>query len=118
MQKTKERAAKERAVKERAVITVNGIDHSGIIAAITRALADLDVNIEDLSQTIVQGLFTMILIADITDHDLAQLQKKMAGRGQAAGRPDHRAAREHFQVHAQGVSDVSIPSRRSSRPSA
>jgi ACT domain-containing protein len=79
-QKTKERAAKERAV-----ITVNGIDHSGIIAAITRALADLDVNIEDLSQTIVQGLFTMILIADITDHDLARLQKKMAAVGKQQG---------------------------------
>ena len=71
--------------KERAVITVNGIDHSGIIAAITRALADLDVNIEDLSQTIVQGLFTMILIADITDHDLSKLQDKMAQVGKQQG---------------------------------
>jgi len=71
--------------KERAVITVNGIDHSGIIAAITRALADLDVNIEDLSQTIVQGLFTMILIADITDHDLGKLQDKMAQVGKSQG---------------------------------
>jgi len=77
--------AKERAAKERAVITVNGIDHSGIIAAITRALADLDVNIEDLSQTIVQGLFTMILIADITDHDLKQLQDRMTKVGKQQG---------------------------------
>jgi glycine cleavage system regulatory protein len=46
-QKTKARAAKGPAAKERAVITVNDIDHSDIIAAITRALADLDVNIED-----------------------------------------------------------------------
>ena len=70
---------------ERAVITVNGIDHPGIIAAITRALADLNVNIEDLSQTIVQGLFTMILIADITDHDLKMLQEKMAKVGKEQG---------------------------------
>jgi ACT domain-containing protein len=74
-----------KAQKERAVITVNGIDHPGIIAAITRALADLNINIEDLSQTIVQGLFTMILIADITDHDLSKLQAKMAEVGREQG---------------------------------
>ncbi len=71
--------------KERAVITVNGIDHPGIIAAITKALADQDVNIEDLSQTIVQGLFTMILIADVTDHDLSKLQQTMARIGKKQG---------------------------------
>ncbi len=75
----------QKSKKERAVITVTGIDHPGIIAAITRALADLDVNIEDLSQTIVQGLFTMILIADISDHDLAQLQARMAEVGREQG---------------------------------
>jgi ACT domain-containing protein len=71
--------------KERAVITVNGIDHPGIIAAITKALSELDVNIEDLSQTIVQGLFTMILIADITGHDLSKLQSRMARIGKSQG---------------------------------
>jgi len=71
--------------KERAVITVTGIDHSGIIASITKTLSDENVNIEDLSQTIVQGLFTMILIADVTDHDLARLQKKMAQIGNKQG---------------------------------
>ena len=71
--------------KERAVITVTGIDHPGIIASITRTLADENVNIEDLSQTIVQGLFTMILIADVTDHDLSRLQQKMAQIGKKQG---------------------------------
>lgn len=75
----------QKTQKERAVITVTGIDHPGIIAAITRALADLNVNIEDLSQTIVQGLFTMILIADITEHDLAKLQDRMAQVGKEQG---------------------------------
>jgi ACT domain-containing protein len=71
--------------KERAVITVNGIDHSGIIAAITKALSELNVNIEDLSQTIVQGLLTMILIADVTGHDLARIQARMARVGKSQG---------------------------------
>lgn len=75
----------QKSNRERAVITVTGIDHPGIIAAITRALADLNINIEDLSQTIVQGLFTMILIADITDHDLAKLQETMQKLGKEQG---------------------------------
>lgn len=75
----------QKANKERAVITVTGIDHPGIIASITRTLADLNINIEDLSQTIVQGLFTMILIADVTDHDLGKLQEKMALLGKEQG---------------------------------
>lgn len=75
----------QKSTKERAVITVTGIDHPGIIAAITRTLADLNINIEDLSQTIVQGLFTMILIADVTDHDLSKLQARMAKLGKEQG---------------------------------
>jgi ACT domain-containing protein len=71
--------------RERAVITVTGIDHPGIIASITKALADQDVNIEDLSQTIVQGLFTMILIADVTGRDLSKLQQTMARIGKKQG---------------------------------
>lgn len=75
----------QKSKKERAVITVAGIDHPGIIAAITRALADLNINIEDLSQTIVQGVFTMILIADITEHDLGKLQDRMTKVGKEQG---------------------------------
>jgi ACT domain-containing protein len=71
--------------KERAVITVTGVDHPGIIAAITTALADLNMNIEDLSQTIVQGLFTMILLADVTNHDLGKLQARLSKVGKEQG---------------------------------
>jgi ACT domain-containing protein len=71
--------------RERAVITVTGIDHPGIIAAITAALADLDINIEDLSQTIVQGLFTMILLADISNHDLTKVHARLLKVGKAQG---------------------------------
>jgi ACT domain-containing protein len=71
--------------KVRAVITVTGLDHPGIIAAFTTALADLSINIEDLSQTIVQGLFTMILLADITDHDLKTVHTRLSKVGKAQG---------------------------------
>jgi ACT domain-containing protein len=64
--------------KERAVITVIGEDHPGIIAAVTSACAELGINIEDLSQTVVQGILTMTLIVDITGKDLRELQRRLA----------------------------------------
>ena len=50
----------------RAVISVLGTDKKGIIAQVSRILYENDANILDISQTIVSGLFSMILIADIT----------------------------------------------------
>ena len=51
---------------KKAVISVLGADRKGIIASVTRILFENDANILDISQTIVSGLFSMILIADIT----------------------------------------------------
>ena len=45
----------------RAIVTVIGKDKSGIIAEVSSVLAENDVNIEDISQTIVSGNFTMIM---------------------------------------------------------
>jgi len=46
------------------IITVVGKDTVGIIAKVCTYLADNDVNVEDISQTIVQGYFNMMMIAD------------------------------------------------------
>lgn len=48
------------------IITVIGIDKVGIVAAFANALAGYQVNIEDIRQTIMQGHFTMIMMADIS----------------------------------------------------
>ena len=50
----------------KAVISVLGTDRKGIIAQVSRILYENDANILDISQTIVSGLFSMILIADIS----------------------------------------------------
>lgn len=50
----------------RAIITVIGKDRVGIIAAVSKVLADCNVNILDISQTIMQDMFTMIMLADIS----------------------------------------------------
>lgn len=48
-----------------AIVTVVGQDKVGIIAAICNKLAGYNVNILDISQTILQGSFTMVMAVDI-----------------------------------------------------
>ena len=45
----------------KAIVTVIGKDKPGIIAKVSTRLAESNVNIEDISQTIMQGNFTMIM---------------------------------------------------------
>jgi ACT domain-containing protein len=49
---------------ERTIITVVGKDTVGIIAAVCSYMADKQVNILDISQTIVQEYFNMMMIVD------------------------------------------------------
>jgi ACT domain-containing protein len=50
----------------RAVITVTGRDTVGILAKITATCASVNVNIMDMSQTVMQDLFVMTMLADIS----------------------------------------------------
>ena len=50
----------------KAIVTVVGKDRVGIIAAICNKLADYNVNILDISQTILQGSFTMVMAVDVS----------------------------------------------------
>lgn len=52
--------------RQSAVITVVGRDRVGIIAAVAGLLADVQVNINDISQTILQDVFTMIMLVDVS----------------------------------------------------
>ena len=47
------------------IVTVQGVDKIGIVAGVTAKMAQLDVNIEDIKQTIMQDYFVMFLLADI-----------------------------------------------------
>ena len=51
----------------KAIMTVIGPDHVGIIAGVTTLLASLNINIMDLSQTIMSGIFTMTLLVDTAE---------------------------------------------------
>ena len=48
----------------RAIVTVIGKDHVGIIADVTALLAQYGVNVLDISQTVLQEYFTMIILVD------------------------------------------------------
>ncbi|MCD7894141.1 MAG: ACT domain-containing protein [Erysipelotrichaceae bacterium] len=52
---------------ERAIITVVGKDQVGIIAKVCTYLADNKINILDISQTILQGYFNMMMIVDVQE---------------------------------------------------
>ena len=48
------------------IVTVSGVDKVGIVAKVATALAMLEVNIEDIKQTIMQGHFVMFLLGNIS----------------------------------------------------
>ncbi len=52
---------------DRTIITVVGKDTVGIIAGVCTYLAEHDINILDISQTIVQGFFNMMMIVDMSN---------------------------------------------------
>ena len=49
----------------KALISVTGLDTTGIIARVATKLANLNINILDITQTILDGYFTMMMVVDI-----------------------------------------------------
>jgi ACT domain-containing protein len=75
----------------RAVITVVGVDRVGIIARITAKLADLGINILDISQTIMGDLFTMSMIVEMSGaaKPFVQIRDELVSLGQEMGMEIH-----------------------------
>lgn len=49
----------------KAIVTVIGRDKPGIIANVSALLAENNINIEDISQTVMQGFFTMVMLVNV-----------------------------------------------------
>src|SRR2546423_13056924 len=49
---------------DRLIISVFGVDHPGIVAGVSQILADASCSIVDINQTVVQGKFAMVIIAN------------------------------------------------------
>jgi ACT domain-containing protein len=71
----------------KAVVTVVGKDRVGIIGEVCVALASFNVNILDISQTVLQEYFTMMMVVDVSGCTVpvAELCKAMDAKGQEMG---------------------------------
>ncbi len=71
--------------KNTAVVTVVGNDTVGIIARVSAVLAKNEANILDISQTVLSGMFNMIMIVDISMAAFAQLSDHLTELGHEMG---------------------------------
>ena len=71
----------------RAIVTVIGRDQVGIIAAVCALLSEKNVNVLDISQTVLQEYFTMIMLVDASRATVpfAQLKDDLSAAGQERG---------------------------------
>ena len=71
----------------KAIVTVVGKDRVGIIANVCTALAEFNVNVLDINQTVMQGYFTMMMAVDVSGCTipLAELCQVMEAKGVEMG---------------------------------
>lgn len=71
----------------RIIVTVLGPDRVGIIAGVAQVLASNNINILDISQTILQEFLVMVMVADMSASrvDLLTLKEKLAEKGREIG---------------------------------
>jgi len=62
----RERTSREGGSAGRLIVSVFGVDHPGIVAAVAQILAEARCSIIDINQTVVQGKFAMVIVADIS----------------------------------------------------
>lgn len=71
----------------RCVISVLGKDRSGIVAAVANVLSDCSANIDDISQTILDDIFSMTMLVTLVpeEHPFNEVQDKLTEVGENLG---------------------------------
>lgn len=71
----------------KAIVTVVGKDQVGIIAMVCVKLAEFNINVLDISQTVMQGYFTMMMVVEVSQCSvpLDEMVEKMAELGTSRG---------------------------------
>ena len=71
----------------KAIVTVVGKDAVGIIAGVCVELAKYNVNVLDISQTVMQGYFTLMMVVEVSESKLplAELAQKLEEKGKEMG---------------------------------
>ncbi len=69
------------------IVTVHGVDKVGIVASVTALLALLEVNIEDIKQSLVGGHFVMFMLGNIehSKHPFKEIKEALIERGKELG---------------------------------
>jgi ACT domain-containing protein len=72
---------------DRLIISVFGVDHPGIVAGVSQILAEAECSIVDINQTVVQGKFAMVIIANASRSKLsaAELKERFRQQGEQLG---------------------------------
>jgi ACT domain-containing protein len=72
---------------DRMIISVFGVDHPGIVAGVAQILAEADCSIVDINQTVVQGKFAMVIIANTSRarESATELKERLRRAGEALG---------------------------------
>jgi ACT domain-containing protein len=72
---------------ERIIISVFGVDHPGIVAGVSQILAEAGCSIVDINQTVVQGKFAMVIIANTSPSKLSvgELKERFRAQGEKLG---------------------------------
>ncbi|CAM3123345.1 ACT domain-containing protein [Leuconostoc rapi] len=84
----------------KAVVTVIGKDKPGIIAGVSRTLAEHDINILDVSQTIMSDIFTMSMLVNLEklDEEFNKLQNDLNHLGKQLNVEIHTQREEIFDA--------------------
>ncbi len=69
----------------KAVVTVLGRDTTGIIAKVSAVLYKHDANILDITQTVLSGMFSMVMIVDLRGSDFTVLADDLSAVGTSLG---------------------------------
>ena len=71
----------------KAIVTVLGHDRIGIIKEVSDSLASFNVNIEDISQTLMQNYFVMIMMTDVSSssYSIAEMNVRLKEVGKRLG---------------------------------
>jgi ACT domain-containing protein len=72
---------------DRMIISVFGVDHPGIVAGVAKILAEAGCSIVDINQTVVQGKFAMVIIANSARarESAAELKERLRSEGEKLG---------------------------------
>lgn len=84
----------------KAVITVVGRDTVGVVSQVSRVCAELNINIEDITQSIMQDMFCMIMLVNLSNctDDMGTVRSRLEALASETGMVIHLTRQEVFDA--------------------